>query len=70
MGVFAVRECLSVSVKIKYFVIQCVASSIFLVGVLSVKTGEIKSASWLALCARAIVQLGLFLKIGVFPLHT
>ena len=70
IGVFAVRESLSVSVKIKYFVVQCIASSIFLVGVLRVKAGERKTASWLALCASAIVQLRLFIKIGVFPLHT
>lgn len=70
IGVFAVRESLSVSVKIKYFVVQCIASSIFLVGVLRVKAGERKTASWLALCASAMVQLRLFIKIGVFPLHT
>lgn len=70
IGVFAVRESLSVAVKIKYFVVQCIASSIFLAGVLRVKAGERKTASWLALCASAMVQLRLFIKIGVFPLHT
>ena len=70
IGVFAVRECLSVSVKIKYFVVQCIASSIFLAGVLRVKAGERKRSSWLALLARAMVQFSLFIKIGVFPLHT
>lgn len=70
IGVFAVRESLRVSVKIKYFVVQCIASSIFLAGVLSVKAGERKRSSWLALLARAMVQFRLFIKIGVFPLHT
>ena len=70
IGVFAVRASLRVSVKIKYFVIQCIASSIFLTGVLRVKAGERKTDSWLALWSRAMVQLRLFIKVGVFPLHT
>lgn len=70
IGVFAVREGLVAAVKIKYFIIQCIASSMFLVGVLRVKSGEVGHRSGLVLCANAIVQLGLYIKIGVFPLHT
>nr|QDO71907.1 NADH dehydrogenase subunit 2 [Lithophaga curta] len=71
MGVFAVRECLVPAVKIKYFVVQCIASSMFLVGILSLKGGEVgDDMGGLALCSGAVVQVSLFLKIGVFPLHT
>lgn len=70
IGVFVVRESLSATVKIKYFVVQCFASSLFLVGVLSIKRGEMGCSSSLVLFSNAIVQLGLFIKIGVFPLHT
>lgn len=64
------RESLSTAVKIKYFVIQCIASSMFLVGVLRSKRGERKSASWMALCGSALVQLSLLIKIGGFPVYT
>lgn len=70
IGVFAVRESLSATVKIKYFVVQCLASSLFLIGILRIKRGEIGHAGNLVLFSNAIVQLGLFIKIGIFPVHT
>lgn len=70
IGIFAVRNSLAAAVKVKYFVVQCIASSLFLVGVLRSKTGEIGYFSGLMLCINVIVQLGLFIKIGAFPLHT
>ena len=70
MGIFAVRESLSIAVKVKYFVIQCIASSIFLVGILRVKRGSLGYSSNLVLFADALVQMGLIIKVGAFPVHT
>lgn len=71
IGVFAVREGLVPAVKIKYFVIQCIASSMFLVGVLSLKRGEVgDDMGALTLCSGTVVQFGLFMKIGAVPVHS
>lgn len=69
IGVIRVRDGLSPVVKIKYFIVQCLSSGIFLVSVLRLKTMDVYCYEFFVPVLVALGQLGLAFKAGLFPIH-
>nr|YP_009681512.1 NADH dehydrogenase subunit 2 [Modiolus nipponicus]QDO71919.1 NADH dehydrogenase subunit 2 [Modiolus nipponicus] len=69
LGVLSVRSFMSISVGLKYFIIQVLGSSLFLLGIFVLYCGEFNVSSVVCQLGGVLAEVGLFCKAGVFPFH-
>nr|YP_009344603.1 NADH dehydrogenase subunit 2 [Modiolus modiolus]APU51263.1 NADH dehydrogenase subunit 2 [Modiolus modiolus] len=69
LGVLSVRGFMNISVGLKYFIIQVLGSGLFLMGVLVFYSGYFSLNHLMLQVSGWMVEMGLFCKAGIFPLH-
>nr|YP_010534924.1 NADH dehydrogenase subunit 2 [Modiolus modulaides]UYA96807.1 NADH dehydrogenase subunit 2 [Modiolus modulaides] len=69
LGVLSVRNSVSISVGLKYFIVQAVGSGLFLVGVLCCYSSGLVYNQLVVSIGSLVLGFGLFCKAGVFPFH-